>query len=221
MSGSIERRFFEVPRKNPHLKEFRYYLSIKRGLAKHELRSLENEKFRISKLRRLELSFGLSSGWSLFNGEKDLDTELFLNGLAHCLYLAELKFRVFKYKFTLEDVLNLTEKLLCLPNLTHFSMEFLNCRVGDLETVSLVYGLSKLCHLKSLHFKIINQHLLSEQATLHIIGVLIRIRNLENINFFLSRKSLSQEIIQNIIRLLKERSDITYSFTKKCISLSK
>jgi len=97
------------------------------------------------------------------------------------------------------DLLNAFTVMGNMPYLRTMNYESLNCRMGDLEMMTILFGLTKMPNVKNLRFKVIQNPSVSEMSIARFVEVVSKQPNIENFDFYVRRLNLPEEVLSQFV----------------------
>jgi len=205
-----------------YLEERSVFISMHKNLVK----SYINYQFQVrrgrSKLKSLALRYMLNKGWSLAGSENNVKLDKFLKTIEPHPLLENLKFQMIRVDISSEEIMRLMNAVKTRTQLKHFSLELLNCNLGELETVSFLYKLSEITQLKSINFKFIeNTTALSEPIVFAFVEAFTRMPNLHTFNIYFRKLNISPCETQLLENKLSNIPNIHYTNYKGAVQITR
>jgi hypothetical protein len=196
-------------RRQRKLEELVVFHSVRKGTIKEEF-DFQGPfvSYRLPLLKKLDMTCSVASEWSSKTGEENYRAEEFCTEwMGRFRYAEEINIRFINVGDLVELQSALT-RLSSLSRLKTLSFEFLGCRLGDLELMMILFGLTKMKQLKNMTVKLIQRPGVSEMVIGRFVDVISKMGNLENFNIYIRRMELPDQIIKEFVRDVCRMSNV-------------
>jgi len=204
-----------------YLEERSVFISLHKNIVKKYI----NYQFQVrrgrSNLKSLALRYMLNKGWELAGSGNNIKLDKFLKTIEPHPRLENLKFQMIRVDISSEEIMRLMDAVKTRTQLKHFSLELLNCGLGELETVSFLYKLSAITQLENINFKLIEDTFLPEPIVFAFVEAFTRMPNLHTFIIYFRKLNLSPFETQVLENKLSNIPDIHYTNYKGSIQITK
>jgi len=200
-SNKFEMQLMECNRHHQKLEELVSYHSVKKGTIKEEYNyALPYKLYCIPTMKKLNIVCSVSSEWASRSGDGSLPTEeLCLEFITQFPNLEEFSVKFINSITESDDLLGALTVMGKMPHLKTLTYESLNCRMGDLEMMTVLFGLTKMPNIKNLCFKVIQHPSVSEMSIARFVEVVSKQPNIENFDFYVRRLNLPEEVLSQFV----------------------
>jgi len=199
-SNKFENRFMECNRYHQKLEELIMFHSVKKGTLKEEYNySVPDLSYRLPLLKKLDIVCSVSSEWESKTGENSSPAEDYCTDwMARFPNLQEITIR-FINAMDLNEMISGINILTTVPHLKTLNYEALSCRMGDMELMAILFGVTKMKQIKNLNFKLIQRSFVSEMVMAKFIEIVSKQENIENFNVYFRRLDLPEQILAQFV----------------------
>lgn len=215
--------FLKLMKRLVKLEAFREYFALKKGDTKYGVecsQSFQNPP-KFSKIKNLELNYSADQQWSGMSDNGDLSTELLACYVSRYVRAENFKCRLRKNYISAQDAFIWMKSIASMPSLKHFDIELLNCEIGEMELMTIAYGLSQSTKIKSVCFRFLQKTPISTEFLMQFMNQVVKINNLQKFDLYFRMRALSSSEISQLENAFSSFSNIHSSSGKHSFRLYK
>jgi len=199
-SNNFEFQFMECNQYHKYLEELNMFHSVKKGTLKEEYNySAPFLNYRLPLLKKLSIVCSVSSEWESKTGENSNLAESYCSEwMARFPNIEEMTMKFINAMDTNEIVSGFSI-LTTIPHLKTLNYEALSCRIGDMELMAILFGITKMKQIKNLNFKLIQRSTVSEMVIAKFVEIVSKQENIENFNIYFRRLDLPDQILAEFV----------------------
>jgi len=200
-SYEFEMQLMDFHRWHQKLEELVIYHSVKKGTIKEEYNCSQGFKlYTLPLLKKVTMVYSVSSEWASKLGDgSDPNEDFCIEWIAQFPNMEEFNIKCINTVMNSNELLGAFNAIGNMPHLKTVNYESLGCRMGDLEMMTILFGITKLKQIKNLNFKIIQYPTVSEMAISRFVEVVSKQPNIENFNFYVRRLNLPEEVLSQFV----------------------
>lgn len=174
------------------------------------------------RLKKVDVYSGITTGWFSLNPEGNAETMLALKSTVVPKQLEQFTVRFGGIPAINEIFMFIAEALSVATELKFLTLELSNCRVSDVEIMTLAQILHGLQHIKQFVLKVIQYPNLSKDCIYYLIRILLQYKNLEKFEVYLRRLNLDDTEIASLLENLSKYENLkVVCFQKQSLLISK
>jgi len=176
---------------------------------------------RMPRIKRMELSVAMNTGWVSVQSGPEEDPSPHFRFSGECKNLKEFVCKYRGITISSEFMIGFMKVIIEKESLRLVDLEFLNCHLGDQETMILAFQILKLAQVKRISLKVIQYPNISEICVINLVTAFSRLENLDHFDVFLRRLSIEDENLIQLVDRINQLNNIKCVISKQSLHIFK
>jgi len=190
--------------------------------TKKQYRNIITKFCKLPKLKKLSSNMASKNGWTCMTSEdEDEFLPTYIESIADAINPIVFNYKFTKYCVSTDATVAFSELLPKLTNLRSVSLEFLKCKLGELELMVFAEGFRNCHQIEKLTFKVMQLNDLFVENLCQFVHCISAIENLKQFDIYFRRKSFSPAEIAETTRELHPLKNIKFEVTTQSLYVYK